>query len=320
VYVDDILIASNDCAADGVLNRLKQTLSSTFRMKDLGPVSFCLGIEFHQRKDGSITMSQAKYTKEILSRFKMENCNAVCTPLDGNKLAKPTENESSPDNYPYQQLIGSLMYLAVSTRPDIAFAVSMLSQFNQHHGKEHWNAAKRVLRYLRGTLDHGLTFKKTGEKLRGYVDADWAGSTDDRRSFTGYSFILASAAISWEARKQRTVAMSSTEAEYMALSDGTKEALYLESLLEELGLKSAPVVIFNDNQGAQELVRNPVYHPRTKHIDTRHHFVRDAYEQKKITPNYLSTEEMTADVLTKALPGPKHKSCVTQLGLSKVNG
>jgi hypothetical protein len=112
------------------------------------------------------------------------------------------------------------MYLAVSTRPDIAFAVSMLSQFNQHHGKEHWNAAKRVLRYLKGTLDHGLTFKKTGEKLRVCVDADWAGSIDDRRSFTGYSFILASATISWETRKQRTVALSSTEAEYMALSDG----------------------------------------------------------------------------------------------------
>ena len=171
-------------------------------MKDLGPVHYCLGIEFKQDSDGTMKMSQRKYIEDVLVRFGMKDCKPINTPLVGNqKLKLPESGEELPDSYPYQNLIGSLMYLAVSTRPDIAYAVSALSQFNTKHGMEHWNSAKRVLRYLKSTLDYGLTFKKTGRDLVGYVDPDWAGCLDDRKSYTGYVFTFGNAAVTWEAKK-----------------------------------------------------------------------------------------------------------------------
>jgi len=250
----------------------------------------------------------------------MENCKPVSTPMDGNaKLKRSEPSDEVFERYPYQNLIGSLMYLAVSTRPDIAYDVSSLSQLHTNYTTEHWIAAKRVLRYLKGTPDYGLTFEKTGKDLVGYVDADWAGCPDDRRSYTGYTFIFGNGPVSWESRKQRTVALSSTEAEYMAVTEGTKEAIHLQNFLNELGIKKKPVAIYNDNQGAGELIKNPVFHSRTKHIDARHHFVRDAYEQERIDPKYLQTEDMAADVLTKGLFGPKHKHCIEMLNIKSVS-
>ena len=160
-------------------------------MKKLGPVHYCFGIEFKQDTNGPIQMTQRKYVEDTLIRFGMKDCKPIITPLDGNKNMKlPKGDEELYENYPYQNLIGCLMYLAVSTRPDIAYAVSALSQFNVRHGMEHWNAAKRVLRYQKATLNYGLTSKKTGEDLVGYVDADWAGCPDYRRSYTGHAFIF----------------------------------------------------------------------------------------------------------------------------------
>ena len=316
VYVDDIIIATNNIEQ---MNELKQNLVRTFKMKDMGPLSYCLGIEFKQDiRRKTISMSQTKYTKEVILRFGMENSKPTKTPLDGSvKLKKAESEEVNDENLPYQNLIGSLMYLAVSTRPDISYAVSALSQFNTNYGKEHWNAAKRVLRYLNGTSEYKLVYKPTKKMLEGFVDADWAGCSDDRRSYTGYAFILAGAAVSWEAKKQRTVALSTTEAEYMALAEGSKEAIYLRSFLQELEMEVPKVVLFNDNQGAGELVKNPIFHSRTKHTDIRHHFIRDAYEQQKIEPKYMRTEDMTADILTKALFAPKHLVCVKSLGISE---
>ena len=194
VYVDDILIATNDMQE---MAKIKKELKTSFKMKDLGPVHYCLGIELKQDTNGTIKMMQRKYVEDILIRFGMKDCKPINTPLDGNqKMKLPKANEELSENYPYQNLIGCLMYLAVSTRPDIAYAVSALSQFNVRHGMELWNAAKRVLRYLKSTSNYGLTFKKTGEDLVGYVDADWAGCPDDRRSYTGYAFIFGNATVS----------------------------------------------------------------------------------------------------------------------------
>ena len=160
-------------------------------MKKLGPVHYCFGIEFKQDTNGPIQMTQRKYVEDTLIRFGMKDCKPIITPLDGNKNMKlPKGDEELYENYPYQNLIGCLMYLAVSTRPNIAYAESALSQFNVRHGMEHWNAAKRVLRYQKATLNYGLTSKKTGEDLVGYVDADWAGCPDYRRSYTGHAFIF----------------------------------------------------------------------------------------------------------------------------------
>lgn len=314
VYVDDILIASNDPSE---MDKMKASLSKTFNMKDLGPLHYCLGIEFEQDLDkGVIVMKQQKYVTEILERFGMVDCNPVATPLNPSEvLRKPSIEENIDENLPYQSLIGSLMYLATSTRPDISHAVSALSQFNSQYTQEHWNAAKRLLRYLKGTQNHGLQFSRTGKPLVGYVDADWANCPDDRRSYTGYMFKLAGAAVNWESRKQRTVALSSTEAEYMAMSEATKEAIYWCNFLKEIGIESSPIVLFNDNRGAGELAKNPVFHSRTKHIDVRHHFIREAVENNQIIPKHLPTEDMVADIFTKGLSKPKHLVCLSGLGL-----
>ena len=173
------------------------------------------------------------------------------------------------------------MYLGIETRPDIAQAISVLSQFNKCHQRAHWIAAKRILRYLKGTMDLKLTYMKDDEKLKSYVDADWGNCIDDRRSYTGLTFILSGAAISWESRKQGTVALSSTVAEYMSLTDATKEAIHLIGFLEELEFSQlVSAEIFNDNQGAGELAANPVFHSRSKHIDLRHHFIREVLNNR----------------------------------------
>ncbi|XP_046489065.1 uncharacterized protein [Neodiprion pinetum] len=199
-------------------------------MKDLGLASRCLGIEFHQdTKNHSVYITQRQYTEAILERFGMQDCKEVKTPIDINiSLTKPERpNERLMQQYPYQRLIGALMYLAVSTRPDIAYAVNLMSQFNTNFTVEHWVAAKRILRYLKGTVNYGLMYQRTNKQLYGAVDADWGSNTVDRRWYSGYAFILAGAAVSWEARKQRNLALSSVEAEYMAISEATKEAIYL---------------------------------------------------------------------------------------------
>ena len=316
LYVDDIVIASRNTAR---VREIKNKLKSKFLVKDMGAVSYCLGIEVRQTRD-NITLSQQGFIKKILSRFGMTECKPVGTPIEkGTKLEVCSTNEQD-ESLPYRELIGALMYLSVGTRPDITHAVNYLSQFNNKHDARHWKAAKRVLRYLRGTLDKGLVYRRDDKALIGLADADWGNSELDRRSYTGYSFILSGAAVSWCSRKQKTVALSSTEAEYMCLSEAAKEAIFCITLLKELGCKSlAKVQLFNDNQSAIKLARNPVYHSRSKHIEIRFHFIREAIQRHPIRLDYLPTEEMTADVLTKPLPVAKHNKCIAELGLYNLN-
>lgn len=313
IYVDDLILASSDPKWIG---DMKKQLSKEFKMKDLGILNFCLGIEF-DCKEEQITLSQKKYILDLLRKFKMLECKPVQTPIEiGRKLTKPEKvSEDILKRYPYRSLIGSLMYLSVATRPDIAYAVNSLSQYNNCYREEHWNAAKRILRYLRGTLNCKLVYKKNGESLAGYVDADWGNCLEDRRSYSGYAFILGDGAISWEAKKQSTVAQSSVEAEYLALAEATKEAMYWRSFLTQIGMLTTTVAIKSDSQGAQKLAQNPTHHSRTKHIDIRHHLVRDAVAEKLISVEYMPTEEMPADVLTKGVPGNKHALCARKLGL-----
>ncbi|KAK2577584.1 hypothetical protein KPH14_000901, partial [Odynerus spinipes] len=296
VYVDDTLIFSR--SLDEIIST-KTRLSERFELKDLGEVQYCLGIRFVKRKD-EITLSQVGYINDLLNKYNMNYANPVSTPMEqGLKL---NDEKESTQKLPFRELLGSLMYLAMATRPDIAYAVSHLSQFNNCFGKIHWNAAKRILRYLKGTTNYGLTYKANKEPIVGYVDADWGGSTKDRRSYTGFVYILSGAPILWKSRKQRTVALSSTEAEYMGISEASKEAIYWRKIIGELNLEdTGPITIYNDNLGAQKLTENNMYHRRTKHIDIRHHFVREVIENGQINIKYLCTERMVADVLTKAL-------------------
>lgn len=314
VYVDDIIVVSRNKED---INKLKQHLSHVFEIKDLGEIRRCLGIEFSRDKKG-IFMNQKGYINELLHRFGMSDSKGVTTPMEVNiKLRKAEDKSNFNDrNYPYRELVGSLMYLAVCTRPDIAHVTSYLSQFNTCHDESHWIAAKRVLRYLKATQSTGLLFRKSNKPLTGYVDADWANCPDDRKSYTGYAFILAGTTVSWESRKQRTVALSSTEAEYMALSESTKEAIHLRNFLLDLGFGAlSEITVYCDNNGARKLAENPVFHSRTKHIDVRHHFVREAVDKGLIKITYVSTDNMAADIMTKGLPNTKYRHCKELLGL-----
>uniref|UniRef100_A0A5S6QKH9 Reverse transcriptase Ty1/copia-type domain-containing protein n=1 Tax=Trichuris muris TaxID=70415 RepID=A0A5S6QKH9_TRIMR len=316
IYVDDTCVLSNDIEW---IKGVKTELANTFKVRNLGPISYGLGIQFKQNeKKGTISMCQRSYVLNLLKRFGMQNCKPATTPLAPNlKLTKPlTVSKEEMLRFPYQTLIGSLMYLAVATRPDIAYAVSSLSQFNTNYAEEHWKAAKRILLYLKGTSNFGLVYRRSGKPPRGYADADWGACPIGRRSYTGFLFKYGDAAVSWEARKQRTVALSSTEAEYMSLTEAVKETLWLRTFLREIDeLLVDTIDVYNDNFGAQELARNSVFHARTKHIDTRYHFIRETLSRGFVNVIYLPTEQMPADILTKGLYSPKHNLCAEQLGL-----
>ena len=206
------------------------------------------------------------------------------------------------------------------TRP---YAVSFLSRFIPEPKKLHWRYLKRLLRYIKTTIEYSLIFTKNSkdemQKLIGFTDSDFAGSIEDRKSTSGYAFKYDNCLISWHSSRQKTVSLSSTEAEYIALTSAVKELIWLSQLLSELNRCVLQLVIFCDNKSAICLAKNPEFHVRSKHIDIRHHFIREAINNHKILIDHLSTEEMPADIFTKALPRVKHKKWLELLGMKVEN-
>lgn len=294
-------------------------------MKDLGEAQKCVGLKIERDSSGNYYLDQTTFIQSILERFDMTNCNPVSTSGDPNqKLSKQmcpaTEiDRKKVENYPYQQLVGALLYLVQGSRPDISFAVSNVSRFNSCFGKGHWMAAKRILRYLKGTMKAKLKFSsECKSSIHGFTDSDWASDIDKRRSCSGYVFMLQNGAISWSSRYQPTVAQSTAEAEYMALAAATQEALWLKQFNQQLGCPIAdePILVICDNVGALYLSKNDAYLPRTKHIDVKHHFVRDCLSESKIRVQYITTNEMVADSLTKSINTNKQMFCARKMGLS----
>ncbi|UYV71448.1 hypothetical protein LAZ67_8003257 [Cordylochernes scorpioides] len=319
IYVDDLIIAAE---REDTLKSFKESMKRIFKIKDLGGINCCLGIRIQMKEDGSISIDQERYIEELLAKYRMKEAKPISTPMDSNsKLTKISsiEGENEPvKKVEYQSLIGSLIYLSVSTRPDIAYAVSALGQFSNDPRRQHWNAAKRVLRYLKGTSCLRITYRKSNEALHGYADADWGGNLVDRKSHTGIVYFLARGPIAWESKKQQTVILSSTESEYIALCEAGKEAVYLRALLDEMGfgeLLNGPTVLKTDNQGAQQLARNPVYHARTKHIDIKWHYIRSICSDGLVEVVHTPTQENVADILTKGLPGFLYEKHVTGFGM-----
>ena len=235
----------------------------------------------------------------------MLECKPVATPMDAKaSYDKLSDEDERFDRTTYQQAIGCLTYLATHTRPDISASVGILSKFMADPGPTHWSGVKRILRYLQGTRSYGLVF--TGESrdaLLGFSDSDWAGDIVTRRSVSGYVFQLGQSTISWCSKRQQTVAKSSTEAEYVALSIATQEVIWLRRLLSDLGVDiSTPTEMMEDNRGAIDLSKNPKDHGRTKHIDVSYHFARERVATKEIKINYVPSSENLADVMTKPLP------------------
>lgn len=248
----------------------------------------------------------------------MSEAQSVSTPSDTNvKLTKEDDVSKQVDSSLYQSMVGSLLYAATATRPDISHAVGVVSKFNANPSEAHMTAVKRIMRYLKGTADLALIYRKSEEEMvLAYSDADWAGDIDDRHSTTGNVCMMAKGAVSWLSKKQATVALSTAEADYVALSSVTQEVIWIRRLLSDIGvIFNAPTMIMEDNQGAIAIASNPVGHSRTKHIDIRYHFVREAILNKTVQLQYCPTEFMLADILTKPLSRECFEKLRCTLGL-----
>jgi hypothetical protein len=329
LYVDDIWFIP---FTDATLQEIRGALESWFKMTWLGEAKRFLGLDVEYLDDGSIALSQKKYVEEVLERFGMENCRPTTTPLiAGDQLPPIPPDASEPDpeaKRMYQRMVGSLMYAMVATRPDIAFAVSATGQFASNPQQEHWVAIRHILRYLKGSADFALVYPRQGNlKFEGFTDADWGGNRPDRRSTSGYVYLIGSTALSWSSTRQKSVSLSTTEAEYIASSGAAQELIWLRRLLKDVqnislcpvpadhavDLPSTPLHI--DNQSAMSLTQTPEYRKRTKHIDISYHFVREKVASGEITVIWTPTDDMTADILTKALPPIKHDKHVEAMKL-----
>ena len=319
IYVDDLLIAGPNLDD---IEKLKQSLSNRFQMSDMGECSFYLGMEIiRDRKKRVIRLSQRAYLHKILADFDMLDSKPFDTPMDSKGLEPtPKGHQADPEEiHWYQRAIGSLMYLMLGTRPDIAFSVSYLSRHMANPIPSHKSAVKRVFRYLKGSQNLELVFLGELQPLQGYTDSSYADDKNTRRSTSGYLFHMGSGAISWSSKRQSTVALSSCEAEYIAETQAAKEAIWLRRLLQEMLLQEnpSPTTIFADNQGAIALAKNPQFHARTKHIDTNVHFVREKQAEGVITLEYIPTEQQLADGLTKPLPREPFQRFRSSLGLAR---
>ncbi|SGY26756.1 BQ5605_C018g08774 [Microbotryum silenes-dioicae] len=301
LYVDDLLMISPSLPE---IERTLQGLEQRYGVKHLGEAEYVLGIQIQRSADGAISLSQKQYLKDVLARFGMSNAHPVATPMQADlRLEVKLQPTPFPDRTRYLQAIGCLMYASTGTRPDLAYTVGYLARFSQSPSAAAWGAVKHAFCYLAGTLSHGLRYA-CGDPapLVGYSDCNWGACVLSSKSTMGYTFVFAGAAVSWSSRLQSRVADSTCNTEYLALSHAGKEAIFLRQLFGELGLPSSrPVLIYGDNQGANALTKNPVFHAHTRHIRLCEHFVRDMVSLGDISVQYIATGEMTADIFTKAL-------------------
>ncbi|UYV70127.1 hypothetical protein LAZ67_7001882 [Cordylochernes scorpioides] len=321
IYIDDCLICSvNKQHLDDIV----QYLNSIFEIKTF-TADYFLGLQIYRdRTTKMLFLHQASYIERTLEHYNLLEIKLQSVPSDPySKLTKemcPRDNQEIEEmnKIPYRQTIGSLMYLMTGTRPDIAYAVSRVSQFMNNPGPSHWTAVKKIFGYLKATKNIGICFGGSSctTSLIGFSDADFAGDLDTRKSTTGYVFMLNNGPISWCSQKQNCVSLSTTESEYIAASKATKEAIWLRQLLRELHQEQVkPTTIFCDNQSCIRLVHNPEYHKRTKHIDISYHFIRDHFQKHAIDLLYVCSNDQAADIFKKALPPERYRRLRSQLGL-----
>lgn len=290
-------------------------------MSDLGLLSYYLGIEVHQGHNG-ITLRQAAYATKLLERSGMQDCNSALAPMETRLKLSKDSNSPTVNATEYRRVIGGLRYL-VHTRPDLAFAVGYLSRFMEKPHEVHLAAVKRLLRYVAGTREHGLHYTKQEGALRlvGYSDADMAGDIDTRRSTSGVIFFLGTSPITWQSAKQKVVAMSSCEAEYIAAAIAARQGVWLVRLLFDLvRVEPGAPRLKVDNQSAIALIKNPVFHDRSKHIETKYHYIRDCVDRGRIAVEKVSTERQLADILTKALGRVRFQELRVMIGVYNLQG
>ena len=315
VYVDDIIITGND---EEEIGKLKIKLGREFEIKDLGEMKYFLGMEV-ARSGAGISISQRKYVLDLLDETGMAGCKPADTPMQQNLQFSKETSKRQTDKGRYQQLVGKLIYLS-HTRPDITFAVSVVSQFMNEPTEEHMEAVTRILRYLKKTPGLGLLFRKTDNRsVEMFTDASWASEITSRRSTTGYCAYVWGNLVTWRSKKQSVVARSSAEAEYRALALGIQEAMWIQRVLKELNLPGhGKASLFSDSQSALSIVKNPVHHDRTKHVEIDRHFITEKVETGIVEVRYAPSKQQTADVLTKALSHEHLKYFKSKLGLVNI--
>ncbi|GLC52651.1 hypothetical protein PLESTB_000653600 [Pleodorina starrii] len=320
VYVDDVLVAS---VSHELVLQAKAELMRQFECRDMGEASVFLGMEIKRNRErNSLALSQKRMISELVSNYGMEGAQPKPVPMaQGTVLVKSgSEERLDRGRYPYSELVGSLLYIAGCTRPDISYAVGVLTRHMANPSMEHWKAAKGVVRYLAGTVDYGIVFggERVSEGMVGFSDADHAGCLDSRRSTTGYVFTVHGGAVSWASKIQRSVAVSTMEAEYMAASEASKEALWLRQLLSDLKYEVRPTTINCDSQSAIKVIKNPVVSVKSKHIAIRYHSVREQVMFGSVVMVDCRTDEMVADILTKPLPTEKFEQHRASMGVCKI--
>ncbi|GAA0158500.1 transmembrane signal receptor [Lithospermum erythrorhizon] len=289
-------------------------------MKDLGDAKKILGMRIIRDRD-SLRLTQEEYLKKVIKRFNMLDAKPVSTPIAAHfqlSVEQSPENEDElvhMDKVPYASAVGSLMYAMVYTRPDIAHAVGVVSRYMSNLGREYWEAVKWILRYLNGSAKKALCFQKSDMGLIGYVDADNGGDVDSRKSTSGYVFTFGGTAISWRSKLQSIVALSSCEAEYVAMAEAVKEMIWLQTFLKELNLEHGSNTLYCDSQSAIYLAKNPVFHARTKHIGLRYHFIRSVLENGVLNLEKIPDERNPADMFTNVVNKEKLKLCSTSVNL-----
>jgi hypothetical protein len=317
VWVDDMLLFATTTE---LKNKAIKDVESEWEITNLGTPIKIVGIELAITPD-MISISSSAYIDQILAREGLEKCNSVSTPLDPNIMLEPNPDGNIGNrSNSFASLLGELQYIANATRPDIAYAVNRLASYTANPSLQHTMALKRILRYLNGTKSYRINYKALPDKINffsGYADAAYANS-DDCRSTTGYVFLAGNGAITWSSKRQISTALSSTQAEYVALSEASREACWLRNLYTELGMlrEDMPTTISGDNDGSIAMARNPQFHKRTKHIAVRWHWIRELVQENTINIESCRDPDQTADILTKALPRQKHAKHVEEMGLT----
>ncbi|XP_042007450.1 uncharacterized mitochondrial protein AtMg00810-like [Salvia splendens] len=315
VYVDDILVATTHPEMTG---DFKTFLSQHFKFKDLGSPKYFLGLEIARNKKG-ILISHRKYTMDLLRDAGMFGCKPSAVPMDPLKKLKLDSDTPLKDASKYRRLIGRLLYLCI-TRPDVTFAVHKLSQYVSNPSDEHWEAAEKILRYLKSSPGHGLFYLSNSKvSLSIFSDADWAACPDTRKSITGYCLFLGSSMVSWKAKKQTTISRSSAEAEYRAMAQATCEVVWATALLKDFGIKVEKVVpLYCDNQSTIHICSNSVFHERTKHIEIDCHTVREKFLENVIKSLHIRNNLQLADIFTKPLGTLAFRSILSKMNFESL--
>jgi hypothetical protein len=319
LYVDDMVILAADLT---VVQEFKKAIAKKWEIKDLGEVKKILGLEVtRDRQRKSIRIAQSGFMDELLVEYGLTDARPASTPSGSPESLEPVSAKDKLANVErYQRVVGQLLYLMRGSRPDICFTVTRLSRYVAKPAERHWKCAMQVLRYLKGTRNFGTMYSglDATQRLEGYVDSDYAGDRTDRKSTYGSVFMLLGGPVAWMSKKQASVSTSTTEAEYVALCQGSKEAMWFRRLLQETGFPqflgdTLEVQMYSDNQSCIALAENPEGHSRSKHIDVQYHYSRQLIEYRKIKLDYCPTEDMLADVLTKPLGVRAFKECSRKL-------